>query len=166
MKLNWSFLVCLFVLAATVGCGKVYEPVASDNLKQGRLENYEGRRISIVGVPGASERKDFLSPTPWREGEWAIVVNDVSCNETVNFENEPRIRTMLQIADAARKEKRPVKVSGVVKEGRLQMEYFEDIRTDTPWFKNKSPYYSYGEYYDWYPFAYSPNVKTLKVVAQ
>ena len=44
---------------------------------------------------------------------------------------------MLQTAAAARRENRPIKVSGVVKGGQLDLEYFEGICTDTPWHKTE-----------------------------
>ena len=145
-----------------LGCGKTYQSIATDNLGA-QLSDHEGQRISIFGVPEVPHHGDFLSPTPYNEGRWLLVVNGVSCTETVNFENQPRIRSMLQMAAAARMENRPVKVSGVVKGGQLDIEYFEGIRTDTAWHKNKNPYYSYAAYYEWHPFAYSPNARVPKI---
>jgi len=69
---------------------------------------------------------------------------------------------MLQMAASARKENRPIRIAGVVKEGQLDMEYFEGMRTDTAWHKDKNPYYSYAAYYDWSPFAYSPNARVFR----
>ena len=65
------------------------------------------------------------------------------------------------MAASARKERRPITVSGKVSGGELEMELFEGIHTDTAWYKNRNPYYSYIEYYEWYPFAYSPNSRAL-----
>ena len=141
-----------------LGCGKTYQSISADNLGA-----HEGQRISIRGVPEALHHGDFLQPMPYNEGQWRLVVNGVSCTETVNFENQPRIRSMLQIAASARKENRPIKVSGVVKGGQLDIEYFEGIRTDTAWHKNRNPYYSYAAYYEWSPFAYSPNSRVFRL---
>ncbi len=144
-----------------LGCGKAYQSITTDNLGP-RLNSYEGRRISILGIPEAPHHADFLPSMPYNEGRWRIVVNGVICMETVNFENQPRIRSMLQMAASARRDNRPVTVSGIVKGGQLDIEYFEGIRTDTAWHKNKNPYYSYAAYYEWYPFAYSPNARVSK----
>ena len=159
--------VALFSLASftLLGCAKTYQPTRTDTLDT-QLANYEGQRISIVGVPSAPGRYDFLAPMPLREGKWTLVVNDVRCTETINFENEPRLRSMQQIAAAARKDNRPIEVSGVVKAGQLEMEFFEGTRTDTAWYKNRNPYYAYSEYYEWYPFAYSPNSHIRSVVGK
>ena len=162
MRAVWTFLICLLA----IGCGKTYQPVAGGTGQQSSAASYEGQRISISGVPEVPKRQDFLAPTPLYDGHWTIVVGDFHCIETVNFENEPRIRAILQIADTARQQGQPVKVSGVIKHGQLEMEYFEDIRTDTPWYKNGRPYYSYAKYYEWYPFAYTPNSRTLKAMAR
>lgn len=140
----------------------MYPSIAIDNLGS-QLDSYEGQRISILGVPEAPHRGDFLPPMPYNQGQWRIVVNGVNCTETVNFENQPRIRSMVQMTAVARKENRPIRVSGVVKDGQLEVEYFEGIRTDTAWHKDKNPYYSYATYYEWYPFAYSPNARIPKV---
>jgi hypothetical protein len=155
-------LLCLTFIPS-LGCGKAYQSITADNLGM-QLNGYEGQRISIVGIPETPQRHDFLPPTPLRDGQWTLIVNSVRCTETINFENEPRLRSMLQIAAAARRANRPIKVSGVVKAGQLEMEYFEWIRTDTAWYKNKNPYYSYGEYYEWYPFAYRPNSRVLRAL--
>ena len=144
-----------------LGCGKTYQSIAADNL-EAKLSGHEGQRISILGVPEVPLHGDFLPPMPYNKGQWRIVVNGVSCMETVNFENQPRIRSMLKMATSARKENRPIKVSGIVKGGQLEIEYFEGIRTDTAWHKNRNPYYSYATYYQWSPFAYSPNARVLK----
>ncbi len=140
----------------------MYQSIAIDNLGS-QLDSYEGQRISILGVPEAPHHGDFLPPMPYNQGQWRIVVNGVSCTETVNFENQPRIRSMVQMTAVARKENRPIRVSGVVKDGQLDVEYFEGIRTDTAWHKDKNPYYSYATYYEWYPFAYSPNARVPKI---
>jgi hypothetical protein len=145
-----------------LGCGKTYQFITVDN-RGTQLNSYEGQRISILGVPAALQHGDFLPPMPYSEGRWRIVINKVSCTETVNFENEPRIRSMLQMAAVARRENRPIKVLGIVRGGQLDIEYFEGIRTDTAWHKNKNPYYSYAAYYEWYPFAYSPNARVPKI---
>ena len=145
-----------------VGMWKDISIIPADNLGA-QLNGYEGQRISILGVPEVPHHSDFLPPTPYNEGRWRLVVNGISCTETVNFENQPRIRSMLQMAASARRENRPIKVSGVVKGGLLDIEYFEGIRTDTAWHKNKHPYYSYATYYEWYPFAYSPNARVPKI---
>ena len=154
--LSLSFLTLL-------GCGRAYQSITVDNLSA-QLNRYEGERLSIAGIPDGPRHHDFLPPTPWREGHWTLVVNGVRCIETLNFENEPRIRSLLQMAASARKKKQSIAVSGKMVGGQLEMESFEGIHTDTSWYKNKNPYYSYGDYYEWYPFAYSPNSRALTAV--
>ena len=158
-----TVLIFSLFFVSLMGCGRAYQSITADNLSQ-QLTGYEGQRILIVGVPDVSQRHDFLPPTPLHKGHWSLVINGVRCTETINFENEPRIRSMLQIAVVARKENHPIKVSGRVKGGQLKMEYFEGIRTDTAWYKNEDPYYSYGEYYEWHPFAFSPNGRVLRAL--
>ena len=126
MKLVKIILLLCWGCVTWLGCGKMYQSIATDNLGI-QLNGYEGQRISILGVPAASHHSDFLPPMPYNEGRWRLVVNGVSCTETVNFENQPRLRSMLQMAAAARRENQPIKVSGVVKEGQLDMEYFEEF---------------------------------------
>ena len=162
MKLLKIILLLCWSCATWIGCGKTYQSITIENLGT-QLHSYEGQRISVLGVPEAPHHGDFLPPMPYHEGRWSLVVNSVSCTETVNFENEPRIRSMLQMTASARRENRPIKVSGIVKGGQLDIEYFEGIRTDTAWHKNKNPYYSYAAYYEWYPFAYSPNARVPKI---
>ncbi len=162
MKLVKIILILCWGCVTWLGCGKTYQSIAIDNLRV-QLNRYEGQRISILGVPEAPHHGDFLPPMLDNEGEWRIVVNGINCTEKVNFENQPRIRSMLQMAAAARRENRPIEVSGIIKEGQLDIEYFEGVRTDTAWHKNKNPYYSYAAYYEWYPFAYSPNARVPKI---
>ncbi len=156
-----SFISLFFI--TSLGCGRAYQSITADNLSA-PLNRYDGQRVSISGIPAAPQHHDFLPPTPWRAGQWTLVVNGVRCIETLNFENEPRIRSMLQMAASARKKKQPVAVSGKMVGGQLEMESFEGIHTDTSWYKNKNPYYSYGDYYEWYPFAYSPNSRALTAI--
>ena len=115
-----------------------------------------------LGFPKPPTTAISCHQCPTMKDNGGLLSTVLACTETVNFENQPRIRSMLQMATIARKENRPVKVSGVVKGGRLDIEYFEGVRTDTAWHKNKNPYYSYAAYYEWSPFAYSPNVRVLK----
>ena len=161
MKPVKIILLLCWGCVAWLGCGKMYQSIPVDNLGT-QLNSYEGQRISILGVPEVLHHGDFLQPMPYNEGQWRLVVNGVSCMETVNFENQPRIRSMLQMAASARKENRPIRISGVVKEGKLDIEYFEGMRTDTAWHKDKNPYYSYAAYYEWSPFAYSPNARVFR----
>lgn len=153
------FLCCFWVV--TWGCGKTFQSITADNLRT-QSSNYEGKLITISGIPSPSEHGDFLPATPLSKGYWMLVIDGVRCAGTVNFENEPRIRSMLQIATSAQKEHRPVTVKGKMRGGILEMKFFEGIRADTAWYKNKNPYYSYSEYYEWNPFAYSPNSRVLK----
>ena len=162
MKPVEIILLLCWIGVTGLGCGKTYQSIGIDNMGA-QLAGYEGQRISIRGVPEATQHGDFLPPTPYNEGRWILVVEGIRCAETVNFENQPRIRSMLQMAASARKKNRPIKVSGTVKGGQLDIEYFEEIRTDTAWHKNKNPYYSYAAYYEWYPFAYSPNARVPKI---
>ena len=155
----WLFLTFI----ASLGCSRFYQSITDDNLRA-QLDNYEGQEVSIADIPAAPHPRDFLPPTPLHDGHWTLVIKGVRCTETINFENEPRLRSMLRMVVSAREENRPITVSGVIKGGRLEMEFLEGIRTDTAWHKNKNPYYSYGEYYEWYPFAYSPNARVLKAL--
>ena len=160
---NFIALILFLPLITASGCGRFYQSIIVDNLRT-QLNSYEGQRVSIAGVPEALQRGDFLPPTPLHDGSWTLVINGVDCTAIINLENEPRIRSMLQMVASARKENRAITVSGIVKGSQLEMEFLEGIRTDTAWYKNKKPYYSYGEYYEWYPFAYSPNARVLKTM--
>ena len=146
--------LCCF-LVVILGCGRTYQSITVDSPTQ--LSRHQEQRITIRGNPAASRRGDFVPPTPLRDGYWTLVVDKVRCIETVNFENEPRIRSLVRMAESASEAGHPITVSGKVHGAILKMESVEGVRTGTAWYKNKNPYYSYGEYYEWYPFAYNPN---------
>lgn len=154
-------IVLTGLLLLIAGCGKTYQSVAIENLKM-QPDSYNKKQITISGIPSPPQRGDFSSPTPLHDGYWTFVINGIRCAEMVNFENEPRIRSMVQMLADAVQAKRPIKVSGKLKGQILDIASFEGIRTSTPWYKNKNPYYSYSQYYEWSPFAYSPNVRTSK----
>ncbi len=154
-------IILIGLLLLISGCGKTYQSVAVENLKM-QPHSYDQKQITISGIPSPPQRGDFSSPTPLHGGYWTFVINGVRCAEMVNFENEPRIRSMVKMLVAAEQAGRPIKVSGKMKGQILDIASVEGIGTNTPWYKNRSPYYSYSQYYEWSPFAYSPNVLTSK----
>ena len=104
---------------------------------------------------------DFVPPTPAHEGYWHVKVNGVNFIGYINFENAPRIRAIRKMAEDARKKNQKVTVAGKVRRGFVELESFNGIRTDTPWYKKSNPHYSYRHYYQWYPFAYEPNERAV-----
>jgi len=146
------------LIISLFGCLKTYKPVGAEKF-QAKL--YDGQRISVSGIPQETGRQDYVQPTPLHGGIWRVKISGVVFAQKVNYENEPRIRAMRLTAERARKNKKEVKVEGKVKNGVVDLESFQGIKTDTCWYKTRNPHYSYGYYYNWYPFAYEPNARIL-----
>ena len=157
MKITLTFLILGIFLIGVFGCAqRSYQPVTGKF-----TPTLEGQRISMSGVPAPPDPRDFAPATPVHKGHWRVRVNGVAFTEETNFENEPRIRAMRLMAETARRNNRKVKVAGKVSNGIVKLESFEGIQINTPWYKDKNPHYSYTKYYNWYPFAYEPNVQVV-----
>lgn len=150
MKFMLTLIFIGLLLIAFLGCARTYQSITAETFTQ-------GQRVSISGVPQKPEFLDFVPPTPAHEGYWHVKVNGVDFIGYINFENVPRIRAIRMMAENAREKNQKVTVAGKAREGFVELEMFNGIRMDTPWYKNGNPYYSYRYYYQWYPFAYEPN---------
>lgn len=146
------------LIISLFGCIRTYKPVSAEKFQ---TKLHEGQRISVSGIPQEAGRQDYVQPTPLHNGIWRVKINGVFFTQKVNYENEPRVRAMNLMAERARKSKKEVKVEGKVKNGVVDLESFQGIKTDTSWYKTRNPHYSYGYYYNWYPFAYEPNARVL-----
>jgi len=153
-----KFVLIGVLIISLFGCIGTYKSVSVEDFQAKR---YEGQRISVSGIPQEAGRQDYVQPTPLHDGIWRVKINGVVFRQKVNYENEPRIRAMRLMTERARKNKRKVKVEGKVKNGVVDLASFQGIKTDTSWYKNRKPHYSYGYYYNWYPFAYEPNARVL-----
>ena len=150
MKFTLTLLFTSLLLIAFLGCARTYQSITAETFTQ-------GQRVSISGVPQKPEFQDFVPPTPAHEGYWHFKINGVDFIGCVNFENAPRIRAIRMMAENAREKNRKVTAAGKARKGFVELEMFNGIRIDKPWYKNSNPYYSYSYYYQWYPFAYEPN---------
>ena len=155
MKFTLTLIFLCLLLITFLGCARTYQSISADTLIQ-------GQRVSVSGIPQKPEFRDFVPPTPSHKGYWHVKVSGVNFIGYVNFENAPRIRAIRKMAENAREKNRKVAVAGKAKEGFVELESFNGIRTDTPWYKNSNPHYSYRYYYQWYPFAYEPNEMAIQ----
>ena len=155
MKFMLTLIFISLLSIAILGCARTYQSITAETFTQ-------GQRVSISGVPQKPESMDFVPPTPAHEGYWHVKVNGVNFIGYVNFENVPRIRAIRKIAENARKKNQNVTAAGKARGGFVELESFNGIRIDTPWYKNSNPHYSYKHYYRWYPFAYEPNEKAIQ----
>lgn len=144
-----------------ISCGKSYQNIPIESLTSS-LASYEGKNVTLSGVPTEPKEGGFSPPTPIYDGYWKLMVNGVACVEKVNFENEPRIRAARRLAAKAKQSGKPVTLSGVVKRGLVEMDSFEGVKTKTPFLKSKDQYYSYLYFYEWSPFAYKLNDRAMR----
>ena len=155
MKFTLAMIFISLFLIALLGCARTYQSITTDTFIQ-------GQRVSVSGIPQKPASLDFVPPTPAHEGYWHVKVNGVNFVGYVNFENVPRIRAIRKMAANAREENRKVTAAGKAGEGFVELELFNGIRINTPWYKNSNPHYSYRHYYQWKPLAYEPNKMATK----
>ncbi|MFC1713644.1 hypothetical protein ACFL6S_08250 [Candidatus Poribacteria bacterium] len=148
--MRWAILMILFslLLASLPGCGVSYKTAAPNDVID-RPDRFQGRRIEISDVPQIS-RNDFAPPNYFHKGYWTVAVDGQVCVEEINFENENRVVACRRLALKAARAGKEVTVKGKMKQGIVDIEYFEGIKTDTPWYRDQRPYYEHPTYlYNW-----------------
>ncbi len=149
--MRWTILMMLssLLLSPLLGCGVSYKAANPNNVVD-RPDRFQGSRVEISDVPNIPRRNDFAPPSYFHKGYWTVVVDGQVCVEEINFENENRVVACRRLAKKAAKEGKVVTVKGKIKQGIVDIEYFEGIKTDTPWYKDQSPYYQHPTYlYKW-----------------
>ena len=144
-----SVMLSAALLISFLGCGASYRTAISNDVVH-RPDRFQSRRIEITGVPEIPGRKDFAPPNYFHKGYWSVIVDGQVCVEEISFENENRVVACRRLAEKAAKAGREVAVKGKINSGVVDIEYFEDIKTDTPWYKDQRPYYQHPFYlYNW-----------------
>ena len=142
--MRWAILMMLssLLLSPLLGCGTSYKTAAPNDVID-RPDRFQGSRIEISDVPQIPRRNDFAPPNYFHKGYWTVIVDGQVCVEEINFENENRVVACRRLARKAAKERREVTVKGKMKHGIVDIEYFEGIKTDTPWYKDQRPHYEH-----------------------
>ena len=149
--MRWIILVMLFslLLVPLLGCGVSYKTAVPGDIVD-RPDRFHGQRIEISDVPEFPLRNGFAPPNYFHKGFWTVIVDGQVCVEEINFENENRIVACRRLAKKAAKAGKEVTVKGKIKQGVVDIEYFEGIKTDTPWYRDQRPYYQHPTYlYNW-----------------
>jgi len=149
--MGWKIPAILFVLLLIplLGCGASYKTAASNDAFN-RPDRFQDRRVEISDVPQTPQRNDFAPPSFFHKGYWKVIIDGQVCLEEINFENENRVIACRRLAEKAAKAGKKVTVKGKINRGIVDIEYFEDIKTDTPWYKDQRPYYQHPNYlYNW-----------------
>ena len=137
------------LLISLLGCGTPYRAAISDDVVD-RPDRFQHKRIELAGVPEIPQKNDFAPPNYFHRGYWSVVVDGQLCVEEITFENENRVVACRKLAKKAARDGRKVSVKGKIHQGIVNIEYFEDIRTDTAWYKDQKPYYAHPFYlYKW-----------------
>jgi len=115
-----------------------------------RPDRFQNTRVEVSGVPQIPMSNDFVPPNYFHKGYWAVIVDGQVCVEQINFENEDRVVACRKLALKAARTGKKVTVKGKVSRGIVDVESFEDIKTDTPWYKDQRPHYEHPLYlYNW-----------------
>jgi hypothetical protein len=149
--MRWMIPVMLSVvlLISLLGCVASYRTAIPNDVVD-RPDRFQDKRIEVSGVPEIPQRNDFAPPNYFHKGYWSVIVDGQLCVEEINFENEDRVVACRKLARKAAKEGRKVTVKGKINRGVVDIEYFESIKTDTPWYKDQRPYYQHPFYlYNW-----------------
>ena len=149
--MRWTILVMLsaVLLIPLLGCGASYRATIPNDIAD-RPDRFQSERVELSGVPEVPKRSDFAPPNYFHKGYWSVIVDGQICVEEINFENENRIVACRKLARKAAREGKKIAVRGQIKRGIIDIEYFEGIKTDTPWYKDQSPYYQHPFYlYNW-----------------
>ena len=137
------------LLISLLGCGASYRATISHDVMD-RPDRFQHKRVELSGVPEIPKRNDFAPPNYFHRGYWSVVVDGQLCVEEITFENENRVVACRRLAEKAAKEGRKVSVKGKIRQGIVNIESFEDIKTDTPWYRDQKPYYAHPFYlYKW-----------------
>ena len=149
--MRWIISTILFsvMLIMLVGCGVSYRKATPENVTD-RPDRFQNRRVEISGVPEPRRRQDFAPPSYFHKGYWSVVVDGQVCVEEINFENENRVIACRKLAEKAASEGKSVTVKGEINGGIVDIDNFEGISTNTPWYKDQQPYYHNPTYlYNW-----------------
>jgi len=149
--MRWTILAILFtvMLIMLSGCGASYKAAIPEDVTN-RPDRFQNKRIEISGVPETTGMGDFVPPSYFHKGYWSVIVDGQVCVEEINFENENRVVACQRLAKKAASERRKVTVKGEIKGGIVNIENFEGISTNTPWYKDQRPYYHHPTYlYKW-----------------
>lgn len=147
--MRWAISVMVSAALLILGCGASYRTAIPNDVVD-RPDRFQSKRIELSGVPEIPRRNDFAPPNYFHKGYWSVVVDRQLCIEEINFENENRVVTCRRLAEKAVKEGKKVTVKGKISRGVVNIEYFEGISTDTPWYKDQRPYYQHPSYlYNW-----------------
>ena len=152
--MRWAIPAVLsaVLLISLSGCGASYRAAISDEMID-RPDRFQDKRVELSGVPEIPRRHDFAPPNFFHKGYWSVIVDGQVCVEKINFENENRVVACRRLAKKAAKEGRKVEVKGKIVQGIVDIEYFEDIKTDTPWYKDHRPSCDHPFYlYKWGDF--------------
>jgi len=144
-----SAMLSAVLLISVLGCGASYR-IAIPNDVADRPDRFQNERIELSGVPKIPRRNDFAPPNYFHKGYWSVIVDGQLCVEEINFENENRVVACRRLARKAAREGKKVTAKGRMSRGVVDIEYFEGIKTDTPWYKDQRPYYQHPFYlYNW-----------------
>ena len=149
--MRWIISVILFavLLISLLGCGASYRAAISNDVVD-RPDRFQSKRIEISGVPEIPRRNDFAPPNYFHKGYWSVIVDGQLCVEEINFENENRVVACRKLARKAARKGEKVTVKGKINQGVVDIECFEDIKTDTSWYKDQRPYFQHPFYlYSW-----------------
>ena len=145
MRWTVSIVLSVVLLISLVGCGASYRAAISNDVIS-RPDRFQDKRVELSGVPEIPRRNDFAPPNYFHKGYWSVVVDGQLCVEEITFENENRVVACRRLAEKAAREGREVEVKGKISQGIVNIEHFEGIKTDTPWYKDQRPYYAHPFY--------------------
>ena len=149
--MRWIIPAVIFALPlfSFLGCGMSYKTTGFGEVVD-RPDRLQNRKIELSAVPQIPRKDYFAPPNRFHKGYWSVIVDGQVCVEQITFENENRIMACLRLAEKAAREGTKVTVKGKLSRGILEIEHFQDIKTDTPWYKDQSPHYGHPTYlYNW-----------------
>jgi hypothetical protein len=149
--MRWAIpaMLSVVILISLLGCVVSYRTAVPNDVIN-RPDRFQCKRIEVSGVPEIPRRNDFAPPNYFHKGYWSVIVDGQLCIEEINFENENRVVACRKLAEKAAERGKKVKVKGKINRGIVDIEYFEGIKTNTPWYKDQRPYYQHPAYlYNW-----------------
>lgn len=149
MRWTISTTLLTIMLILLLGCGVSYRATIPEDITN-RPDRFQNRRVEISGVPELPRKSDFAPPSYFHKGYWSVIVDGQVCVEEINFENENRVIACRRLAKKAASEGRKITIKGEINDGFVDMELFEGISTNTPWYKDQRPDYHHPTYlYNW-----------------